>query len=150
LLIGVATARAAQMTAADFVSKAAAGDLYEQRSSKLVLASTKNPKIRSFAQTMISDHGKTTAEVKAAALKAGMKPKSPMLDQEKSKMIHDLTAARGEARDKLYVQQQKAAHQEALALHHSYSASGDKAPLKAAATKAVPIVEHHIEMLNAM
>lgn len=150
LMIGVAAVHAAPMAAADFVTKAGASDLYEQRSSKLVLQSTKNPKVRSFAQQMVTDHGKTTAEVKAAAAKAGMKPKPPALDAAKTKMIQELTAAKGEARDRLYLQQQKTAHQEALTLHQGYSASGDKPKLKAVAAKAVPIVEHHIQMLGAM
>jgi putative membrane protein len=138
------------MSAANYVTKAGASDLYEQNSSKLVLASTKDPKVRSFAQMMVKDHNKTTAEVKAGAAKAGLKLKPPALDAAKSKMIGELTAAKGAARDRLYVQQQKIAHQEALALHQGYSSSGDSAPLKAVAATAVPIVEHHIEMLGAM
>lgn len=144
-----ASAGAASMTAADYVAKAGAGDLYEQQSSKLVVGSTKDPKIRSFANMMISDHAKTTAEIKAAAKAAKLAPKAPTLDAAKKKMIQELTAAKGQARDHLYLQQQAKAHEEALALHQGYSTSGDQAPLRAAAAKAVPIVKHHIEALSA-
>jgi putative membrane protein len=150
LVLGLGTAQAAEIDAATFVAKAGAGDLYEQQSSKLVLASTKNAKVRSFAQTMVTDHAKTTAEVKAAATKAGLKPKPPTLDSAKVEMVADLKAANGKARDKLYIEQQKIAHDEALTLHRSYSTSGTSAPLKTVAAKAVPIVQHHLHMLQTM
>jgi putative membrane protein len=114
-----------------------------------VLKSTKDPKIRSFAQMMVTDHSKSTAEVKAAAQASGLKPKPPALDAKKSAMIADLSKATGSARDKLYITQQKAAHQEALSLHQGYASTGDKPTLKAVAAKIVPVVEHHIQMLDS-
>ena len=136
-------------TASEYVKMAGAGDLYEKKSSQLVTGS-KNAGLRRFANEMVTDHTKSTAMVKAAAMKAGMHPAPPMMDAKQQGMIRDLTSAKGSARDQLYVQQQKAAHQEALSLHQDYSASGDNAGLKAAAGKIVPVVQHHIEMLNAM
>jgi putative membrane protein len=115
-----------------------------------VLKTTKNAQIRRFATSMIGDHGKTTATVTAAARAAKIPPKPPMLDAPKATMVRQLNATRGTARDRLYIQQQKTAHQEALALHQDYAASGTEPHLKAAATAAVPIVQHHLEMLNGM
>ncbi|MFD1950480.1 DUF4142 domain-containing protein [Sphingomonas arantia] len=137
-------------TPATFVMKAGASDLYEKQSSQSVLKTTKNPGVRSFAQMMITDHGKTTATVMAAAKTAGIRPAPPKLDAPKAQMIADLNRATGPARDALYLQQQATAHQEALALHQGYSTSGTQPALKAAATKAVPIVQHHIEMISAI
>lgn len=137
-------------TAAEYVMKAGAGDLYEKQSSQLVLKTTKDPKVRDFAQMMVTDHTKSTADVKVAAQASGLTPKPPALDAKKSAMIADLTKATGPARDKVYLTQQKAAHQEALALHQGYSSIGDKPALKAAAGKIVPVVQHHIEMLSSM
>ena len=145
-LPGIASAA----TAPDYVKMAGASDLYEKKSSQLVMGSTKNAGIRRFANEMVTDHTKSTAMVKAAAMKAGMHPAPPMLDAKQQGMIRELASAKGTGRDKLYVQQQKAAHQEALSLHQEYSSSGDNAGLKAAAGKIVPVVQHHIEMLNAM
>jgi putative membrane protein len=137
-------------TAADYVMKAGAGDLYEKQSSQLVLKTTKDPKIRSFAQMMVTDHSKSTADVKAAAQASGLNPKPPALDAKKSSMIADLMKSSGSARDQIYVTQQKAAHQEALTLHKGYASAGDKPALKATAAKIAPVVEHHIEMLSAI
>ena len=137
-------------TPAEYVAKAGAGDMYETQSSELVLATTANPGIKSFANMMVTDHAKSTAMVKDAATKAGLTPKPPMLNAKQQKMIADLTAAKGTARDTLYVTQQKMAHQEALALHSGYASAGTSAPLKAAAGKIAPVVQHHIGMLAKM
>ncbi len=152
-MAGLATTAAVAQTApapAEFVKQAGASDLYEQQSSKLVLATTKNPKIRAFATMMITDHDKSTAMVKAAAAQSGVTPMPPRLAPRQAAMIADLTRASGPARDSAYVTQQKAAHQEALALHRSYAATGTAPALKAAAGKIVPVVQHHIEMLSTM
>ena len=90
------------------------------------------------------------ADVKAAARKSGLTPKPPTLDKQQQTMLKQLRDATGAARDSAYVNQQKTAHTQALALHQSYAASGDKPALKAAAGKIVPVVQHHIDMLNGM
>ncbi|HJT39817.1 MAG TPA: DUF4142 domain-containing protein [Sphingobium sp.] len=59
-----------------------------------------------------------------------------------------LTSAAGPGRDRLYWEQQKAAHVEALALHRDYASTGSSEPLKTAAARIVPVVKHHIDMLN--
>lgn len=148
-LAGCITAAQAE-TPTEYVAKAGASDVYETRSSKLVLATTKDPKIRTFANEMVTDHAKSTAMVKTAATKAGLKPKPPMLEPKQQAMLADLTKATGGARDQLYVSQQKTAHQEALALHSGYAGAGSSAPLKMAAGKIAPVVQHHIQMLATM
>lgn len=133
----------------EYVAKAGASDLYEITSSKLVTTSP-NPKLKRFATMMVTDHNKSTAMVKAAAMKSGLRPRPPMLDAKQRADVAALRAAHGAKRDSLYITQQKMAHQDALALQKDYSTTGDAAPLRAAAGKIVPVVEHHIAMLEAM
>jgi putative membrane protein len=151
-LLAVPAIAAAQSapTAATYVMKAGAGDQYEIQSSKLVLQTTANPALKQFANMMVSDHQKSTADVKAAALKSRLAPKPPMLDAMGRKNIAALKASTGAARDKLYVTQQKTAHQNALALHQGYAASGSAPALKQVAATIAPTVQHHIEMLSSM
>ena len=134
----------------DYLKAAGAGDLYEKQSSQVVLQSTKDPKIRDFANMMITDHTKSTADVKAAAKQDGITPKPPMLMPKQTAMISKLRAAKGTARDALYVEQQKAAHQDALATHQDYASTGDKPALKTVASNIVPVVQQHISMLSSM
>ncbi|MFW2830614.1 DUF4142 domain-containing protein [Sphingomonas sp. ID0503] len=149
-LMVAAPALAAAPAPLDFVKKAGASDLYEQESSKLVLATTQDPKVKSFASMMVTDHSKSTADVKAAAAKAGVTAPPPKLMPEQEKMIGELKAATGKQRDAAYIAQQKQAHMKALALHKGYATEGTAAPLKAAAAKIAPVVQHHIDMLKSM
>lgn len=135
---------------ADYVMMAGAGDQYEIQSSKLVLASTSNADLKKFANMMISDHTKSTAMVKSAAMKAGLHPKPPMLDADGQDMIAKLKMAKGPDRDALYLTQQKMAHEKALALHQDESTTGTTASLKMAATNIVPVVQSHKSMLSGM
>ncbi|WP_294195037.1 DUF4142 domain-containing protein [uncultured Sphingomonas sp.] len=145
-----APAMAQQVTADAYVATAGASDLYEKTSSQLVLGSTRNAKVRSFAQGMIRDHNKSTAMVKAAAAKAGVAAKPPVLTPEQSDMVAQLRAQQGTARDQAYLAQQRTAHEQALALHQGYAANGSAAPLKTTAGQIAPVVQHHIDMLKGM
>ena len=133
-----------------FLAKAGASDLYERTASQLVLGSTRNPGVRRFASMMVTDHSKSTMMVKSAALRSGLHPNPPMLDWKQKKMIADLRGANPRRRDALYIDQQKAAHADALALMQDYAATGSTPALRRVAGNIVPVVQHHIEMLNAM
>jgi len=138
------TSAHAATNAPTYIAKAGAGDLYETQSSKLVLATTADPKVKTFANKMIADHTASTAKVKAAAAKDGIKVAPPKLDVAQQAMIATLESAKGPARDAAYLEQQHKAHEQALALHQEYAQSGDKPALKAAAAEIVPVVQQHI------
>lgn len=140
----------APMTASSFVMKAGAGDQYEKQSSMIVLGSTTNPKIKGFANMMVTDHTKSTMDVKRAAMAANVKVAPPMLDADGMKNVAALKAAKGTARDMLYVEQQKMAHQKALALHQGYAANGTVPGLRTVAAGIAPVVQAHITELQAM
>lgn len=141
----------AQAPAPDtYVAKAGASDLYERTSSQLVLQSTRDGKIRDFATMMLRDHAKSTADVKRAAAASRVAVPAPKLEPAQAQMIAELRRATGTQRDRLYVTQQRTAHQQALALHGSYAQNGSAAPLKTVAAATAPVVQHHIEMLQGM
>lgn len=134
--------------AADYVKDAGASDMFEITSSKLVLQSTHDSKVRMFANKMIADHMKSTAMIKAAARNDGVAVPPPMLMPMQQQMLSDLRTAKGEARDVAYMQDQATAHQAALGVHQSYAQGGDKPALMAAAGQIVPVVQSHISMLS--
>lgn len=138
------------MTPAEYVATAGAGDLYERTSSQIVLETTTDPKIRSFAQMMVEHHAKSTATVKAAATRSRVRPAPAQLNPLQSELVAELRAERGPARDMAYVAQQKAAHGQALNLQKAYAMDGTAPALKAAATGIVPVVQSHIDMLKTM
>jgi putative membrane protein len=144
-----ATPAAAQvMTPAEYVKTAGASDLYERQSSQIVLQTTHDPKIRAFAEGMIADHAKSTADVKAARSRVPATP--PALTPVQQELIAELRAESGPARDATYLAQQKASHNQALDVQKAYALDGTAPALKAAAAKIVPVVEHHVAMLKTM
>lgn len=148
MTLPIAPAIAQTMPAKTFVMKAGASDLYEKQSSQLVLRTTHDAKVRSFATMMIADHTKSTKDVKAAAMRAKLTVAPPKLDAMQASDIAKLRKVSGSARDTLYWDQQKVAHDAALKLHQNYAADGSSAPLKAVAAATAPVVQHHIDMLN--
>ena len=73
-------ASAQMLTGRQYVTKAGASDQYEIQSSRLILNSTRNPDLRSYAQDMIRDHQASTADVKRAAMRAHVMAGPPHLD----------------------------------------------------------------------
>lgn len=143
-------AAAQAMTPSEYVMTAGASDLYERQSAQLVLETTANPKVKSFATMMLNDHGKSTAEVKAAAMKPKVRVAPPKLTPAQAEMIAQLRAETGAARDAAYVGQQRAAHGQALSVQKAFAMGGTAPALKMTAAKIVPVVEHHIMMLKDM
>lgn len=143
-------AAAQVMTPADYVAAAGAGDLYEITSSQIVLETTQNPQLRDFAQMMVAQHTKSTADVKAAAKRSKVAVPPAKLTPLQQELVTQLRSESGPTRDAAYIAQQKAAHGQALAVQKAYAMEGKAAPLKAVAQTIVPVVEHHIMMLKAM
>lgn len=149
-LLIAAPASAQVMPPAEYVTTAGASDLYEITSSRLVLQSTSDPKVRQFAQMIVAHHTKSTADVKAAAAKSRVDAPPPALNPLQTELVAELQAENGPARDGAYIAQQKASHQQALNVQKAYAAEGSAPPLKAAAKKIVPVVQSHIAMLMKM
>ncbi len=136
------------VNASAFVENAARSDMLEIRAGKLALGRSHDPAVKDFAREMIKAHTETTRALKAH-LPPGLTPPAE-LDQRRQGMLDDLKASKPAEFDKRYIDQQVAAHQEALTLMKGYAAHGDRTRLKAAAAKAVPIVEHHLEMAKQL
>jgi putative membrane protein len=135
--------------ASGFATAVAASDLYEIESSKLAASKSSSAEVKKIAAQLLTDHQKSTADLKTAASEAKVTV-TPALDAEKQGMIDALKAAEGAEFDRLFLAQQKTAHQKALTLLQSFASGGTEAPLKAFATKASGVVEGHIENLNSM
>src|ERR1700756_28732 len=93
----VLPAAAAVLTAKEFVAKAGACDLFEQREGR-IMSTSSNADVAAFAQKMLADHTKSTEMVKSAAKADGMTPAAPVLSAKQTKDIAALSAAKGKAR----------------------------------------------------
>jgi putative membrane protein len=82
-----------------------------------------------------------------AAQRSGMPPMPPPpLRPDHQQTYSQLQSTSGPAFDRMFVDQQVMAHQEALSLHSAYAGSGGDRNLRGAASAAVPIVRHHLDM----
>jgi putative membrane protein len=133
-------------TTQDFVTEAAQSDMFELASSKMALSSVSSV-VKTFAQTMIDDHTKTTADLKADVAKGTVHATLPTaMTSAQQGMIDTLKGLHGADFDKQYVSDQVSAHKTAVSLFQRYGKSGDNADLKAWAAKTTPALEHHLAM----
>jgi putative membrane protein len=140
----------APKTAAQYVMMAGASDMFEIQSSQVALQKAKRPEVRQFAQMMIDHHTKTSADLKAAAQKAGVSPPPPALPADKAAKVAALQSAPADGFDALYMREQVVGHQEALMIHQGYAQGGDNPTLKAAAAKTTPIVQQHLTQAQSL
>ena len=148
-VLGANQAEANPTDAAGFANAVAAADLYEVESARLAADKASNAEVKSLAQHIRTDHEKSTAELKSAAGSANITV-AAKLDAEKQGMLDQLKAASGAEFDRLFVEQQKTAHQKALAMLQGYSSGGDNEALKAFATKTAAAVKGHLDHANSI
>jgi putative membrane protein len=147
----IAIPATAPVATSDFVKNAALGDMYEIASSKLAATMASSADVKKFAAAMITAHTATTAGLKAAIAKDGVKDKPPAaLDADHQALIDALKATKGADFDALYKTQQTDAHNNALALMEGYATTGDQAALKTFASETAPKVKTHLDMLGKM
>jgi putative membrane protein len=151
--MGGPAALAGDMTpeeAMPFVMMAGASDLFEIESSRLALQRSQRADVRQFGQMLIEHHTMMTQQVMAAARASGINPPPPQLLPMQQEMLSELRSAPAGSFDALYLRQQVMAHEMALNLHRNYASSGDRPPLRAAATAAAPIVSQHLQQARQM
>jgi putative membrane protein len=140
-----------EATAADFVPKAAASDMFEIEAAKIALKRSRNADIKAFANMMVHDHTASTAAIKAAVAAAGTAVTPPAaLPSDLQGKIDDLNKASDADFDKTYIGQQVDAHQAALDLMQRYAQDGDVAQIKEAAAKIAPTVQQHLDKAKAI
>lgn len=132
-------------TTADFVKEAALSDMTEIATSKLA-QERGDADSKAFAGTMITDHTKTSEELKALVAD-GVKADIPAsLDDAHQKKIDKLKDAKADDFNSDYASMQVSAHKDAVSLFERYAKGGEDAKLKDWAGKTLPHLQHHLEM----
>ena len=135
----------APMAAQDFANKVSGSNLYEIEAAKIAKDKSKTDRIRDFADEMIDDHGEAQSELQAAVTAAGNGLRfDPKLDADQKSQLDALRKATADF-DHVYVTQQRAAHEQALALVRDYAESGDVQQLRDTAKKASDMVAEHLQ-----
>ncbi|TPL02351.1 MULTISPECIES: DUF4142 domain-containing protein [unclassified Mesorhizobium] len=134
----------------DFVTEAATSDMFEIESSKLALERADDA-TKAFAQQMVTDHEKTTSDLKGLVTGGKVKATLPtaMTDKQQS-TLNDLKALQGADFTKQYHSIQVDAHEDAVDLFKRYGDAGEQADLKAWAAVTLPHLQHHLDMANSL
>lgn len=133
----------------DFIKEAAMSDMLEIESSKLA-EQKGNADEKTFAAQMITDHTKTSSELKEM-VSADMKANIPSaLDDASQKKLDKLRDAKPDDFASDYDSMQVSAHKDAVSLFERYANGGEDPKLKDWAGKTLPALQHHLEMAQAM
>src|SRR5580698_1795823 len=147
---GVNSALDISPTTADFVKEAATSDMLEIQAAKIA-EDKGNAEEKKFAGQMISDHTKTSSELRemvgGSAVMADIPTK---LDDSSQKKLDKLRDAKPADFAGQYDPMQVSAHKDAVSLFERYSKSGDNPKLKDWAGKTLPALQHHLDMAEAM
>jgi putative membrane protein len=142
-----------QFTDKMFVEKAAIGGMFEVKSSQLAQQMGTDTSVKRFAARMITDHTKANQELMVLAQKKGWQVPTA-LDQKHLEMIDQLrkggtgTGPSSDQFDRTYLAMQLKAHEKAVALFQQASRDSQDADLKAWATKTLPTLKDHLQMLR--
>jgi putative membrane protein len=135
---------------ADFVKEVAISDMFEIQSSKLA-QDKGNAQEKSFASQMVTDHSKTSADLKGLVDGGKVKAELPTaLDDSHQSKLDKLKGESGKDFSADFDSIQVSAHKDAVSLFERYAKGGDNADLKNWAGKTLPALKHHLDMAQKL
>jgi putative membrane protein len=148
---GVDANAVAPLTAADYVAAAGRDDLYEIQAAELAEQQGNSRAVRSAAAEILAGQKVESQAMRHALEGAGMAlGDQPRLSERQTAMLGELHAAAGPDFDRVFVEQQRAVGEDALALHEGYARHGGNGVLKGAAHHAALMVEKRLSLLDGL
>ncbi|WP_164549807.1 DUF4142 domain-containing protein [Altericroceibacterium xinjiangense] len=138
-------------SAEGFVTNAAISDMYEIEAARIAQQRSTSPVVLQVAERMIRDHTDTTLKLQdavARSAKVGPEAIPNELDSRRASLVRHLLDSPADSFDKMYLDQQTLAHEEAVTLVTHYRDQGDDPVLRAHAAEAVPIFESHLQNIK--
>ena len=135
------------LSPADYLQQAASLDLLEVRTAQLAFNRSGNPRVRSFARTMIDEHTGLASQLSFAGRRLGLLPPATLLPRHQA-MLDGLGASPD--LDRVYRSQQGELHRVALRLHSDFAARGSSPTLRPVAASALAVERRHLAMLQGL
>jgi putative membrane protein len=137
-------------TTQDFVTEAANSDKLEIAAAKIAQQKG-DPDEKKFAEEMMTDHTKTSDDLKGMVDRGEVKATLPAeLNDSSQKKLTELQDAKPKDFSGYYDPMQVSAHKDAVSLFERYAKSGDNAKLKDWAGKTLPTLQHHLQMAQSL
>lgn len=134
-----------------YVPNAAMGDMYEIMAADIALERSKNAQVKELAQMIKTDHTAASEQFKAKVPQAAPNVTLPTaLDQRRNGLVDNLRSASAENFDRTYIDQQIAAHQEAITLHEGFSDNTEAPALAEHARMVLPKIRAHLQMAERL
>jgi len=132
-------------TVGGYVSNAVEGDIYEIRAADIALERTQNAQVRELAQMIKSDHTQASESLTQMVPTAAPDVEMPdKLDERRQGLLDNLRSAPAADFNQTYIDQQIAAHNEALTLHRGFADNTDAPRLAEHARTVIPKLEMHL------
>jgi putative membrane protein len=134
-------------TVEGYVPNAAMGDMYEIEAASIALNRSANAQVKELATMIRTDHTAASNMFKAPAAADAPNVALPTeLDERRQGLIDNLNSASDDDFDRVFLDQQIAAHNEALTLHRGFSDNADAPGLAGHARTVAPKIEAHLRM----
>jgi putative membrane protein len=133
----------------DFIKEAATSDMLEIEAAKIAQQKGDADE-KKFAEQMITDHTKTSNELKGMVPTEMTSAIPTSLDDSSQKKLDKLRNAKPEDFASDYDPMQVSAHKDAVSLFERYAQGGENAKLKDWAGKTLPELQHHLQMAEQM
>ncbi|WP_374387719.1 DUF4142 domain-containing protein [Brevundimonas sp.] len=138
-------------TVEGFVTNLAVGNMYELQAAEVAQTKSSNADVKALAAMITRDHTSAGEKLMAAAPTAAPDVMVPTaLDQRRQGLIDNLNAASADDFDKVYLEQQVAAHNETLTLLNGFSDNTDAPALASLARELIAPVTMHRDRAQAL
>lgn len=149
-MVGATNADPLAQSGRAFAQAVYMNDKFEILAGKLAVEKG-SPAVRDFGQSMIAAHTESSENLKAilgSNIVGRRVTPPPVLDPRHMAMYHELEASWGRNFDRIYLAQQRGAHENALDVMQGYVENGRVSDLADFAHHMVPVVQDHLAMLR--
>lgn len=152
VMAAAATVLAQSASDADkqFVRSAIETNHAEIAAAHLALGQASSNDVKQFAQTMVRDHTLLNEQMQPIAQKLDVVVAPGQVDPKDQALASQLKDLRGMAFDLQYIAAMVQGHQAALQQAQTEASNGQNPTVKAAAQKAVPVIQKHLEMAQQL
>lgn len=125
-----------------FIEKAAKSGMMEVRTARLAVERGSDPRVRSFAQKLVSDHDRANAELSELAGRKGVS----LPQDDNDHQFKSLSDKAGVEFDQRFVGHMSDEHEDDIELFEKASRKSDDSEVAAFASKQLPILQEHRRM----
>lgn len=137
------SARSSAVDTQTYLNQAAGADMFEIESSQLALQKSRDPAVQALARKMVEDHTRSSAKMKAVGDAVGMKPQNNRVGGVAAQQLSQLRNASGTEFDRMYMDMQARAHEQAYNIHSGYAAHGETPQLRTLASEMATLIQQH-------